>query len=99
MPKANCWEAKRCGREPGGANAAELGVCPAATVTALHGVHGGKNGGRACWVLAGTLCGGSLQGSFATKLGACQGCEFYQTVRAEEGSAIIPSADLLKRTA
>jgi hypothetical protein len=47
--KMNCWQVKKCGREPGGGNEAQLGVCPAATETALQGVNGGKNGGRACW--------------------------------------------------
>lgn len=99
MARTNCWEAKRCGREPGGAKAGEMGVCPAATAAGYDGIHGGKNAGRACWVMAGTLCGGTVQGSFATKLGACQACDFYQTVRQEEGSAIIPPAELLKRSA
>lgn len=94
---ANCWEVKRCGREPGGARARELGVCPAATTTSLHGVHGGKNGGRACWVLTGTLCGGKVQGSFAAKTGACLGCEHYQEVRRSEGAALLPPAKLLSK--
>jgi len=24
----NCWEFKKCGREPGGEKASELGICP-----------------------------------------------------------------------
>jgi hypothetical protein len=70
--KANCWEVKKCGREAGGKNARELGICPATTDTRLHGVHEGKNAGRACWILAGTLCGGKLQGSFGEKFKNCQ---------------------------
>jgi len=31
--KKNCWEFMKCGREPGGVNAIELGVCRAATET------------------------------------------------------------------
>ena len=31
MSLINCWEVKKCGREPGGAKVAELGVCPAST--------------------------------------------------------------------
>jgi len=27
--KLNCWEFKKCGRQPGGPKVAELGVCPA----------------------------------------------------------------------
>ena len=42
----NCWEAKKCGREPHGSNVNELGVCPAAVDTASDGLNGGKNGGR-----------------------------------------------------
>lgn len=94
---ANCWEVKRCGREPGGARAQELGVCPATTTTSLNGVHGGKNGGRACWVLTGTLCGGKVQGSFAAKTSACLACEHYQEVRRSAGPALLPAAKLLAK--
>jgi hypothetical protein len=31
----------KCGREPGGPNASESGVCPAATQTHLDGINGG----------------------------------------------------------
>ncbi len=64
----NCWEAKSCGREAGGAKSAELGVCPAYT----------KNAGQACWVVAGTFCGGEVQGTFAEKEHNCMRCDFYQ---------------------
>jgi hypothetical protein len=60
--KLNCWEFKKCGREAGGAKAKELGVCPATEDEKLNTVHGGKNAGRSCWVLAGTMCGGKVQG-------------------------------------
>jgi len=29
MKNNNCWEYKKCGREPGGIKVHELGVCPA----------------------------------------------------------------------
>ncbi len=64
MKKKNCWEYKRCGREPGGVKVHELGECKAATEEKLDGVHDGENGGRACWVIAGTMCGGKVQGQF-----------------------------------
>jgi hypothetical protein len=85
--RLNCWQVKKCGREPGGTKVAELGVCPAAAEAALHGTNGGKNGGCACWAIAGTLCGGKTQGSYAAKMTNCAACEFYQAVKAEEGSA------------
>ena len=84
--KKNCWEAMQCGREPGGENVAALGVCPARTEARLDGIHGGWNGGRACWVIAGTLCGGVVQGTFALKFGACEQCDFYRSVQEEEKS-------------
>ncbi len=97
MGKQNCWEFKKCGREPGGAKAEELGVCPAAVDDKCDGVHHGKNGGRACWVLAGTLCGGKVQGVFATKMHNCMQCEFYDVVKAEEGDEFMLSSELLKK--
>ncbi len=84
----NCWEYKKCGREPGGKKAGELGVCPAATNADLDGVHGGKNGGRSCWVVAGSLCGGTIQGSYAQKLSNCWKCEFMNAVKKEEEQSV-----------
>ena len=97
MAKLNCWEFKNCGRQPGGAKAAELGVCPAAIETRANGCNCGQNGGRACWVLTGTLCGGLVQGSFAQKLGNCLKCEFYELVASEEGPNHESSKDILAR--
>ena len=74
--KVNCWEYKKCGRQPGGPRAMELGVCPAATDTKADGMNGGCNGGRMCWALTGTMCGGQVQGTFAQKLTNCMDCEF-----------------------
>ena len=82
--KLNCWEFKKCGRQPGGPKAAGLGICPAAVEPALHGAHEGKNAGRACWVVAGSLCGGKIQGTYAQKLTNCWRCEFMNLVKQEE---------------
>ncbi|MGD0897415.1 MAG: PAS domain S-box protein [Thermoguttaceae bacterium] len=35
-----------------------------------------------CWQVAGTFCGGTVQGSFAQKLGDCSLCEVYRRARA-----------------
>lgn len=93
--KRNCWEVMKCGREPGGENADELGVCPAAVFDRLDGAHGGKNAGRVCWVVAGTMCGGEVHGSFAIKCQDCRKCEFYQAVREEEGEDFLITIDLI----
>ncbi|MBI5445121.1 MAG: hypothetical protein HY900_28410 [Deltaproteobacteria bacterium] len=81
----NCWEMKKCGREPAGAKTKELGVCPAATDASSNGVNGGKNAGRICWAVSGTLCGGKVQGSFAQKRLSCMSCEFFAHVKETEG--------------
>ncbi len=82
--KANCWEFMKCGRQPGGNRSSILGVCPAATEKKLDGTHNGTNAGRACWVVAGTLCKGEVQGIFAKKFHECAQCGFYVQVRQEE---------------
>lgn len=87
----------KCGREPGGKNANELGVCPVATDKRLDDVHSGKNAGRACWVIAGTFCEGKVQGTFAKKYKDCTLCEFYKQVRAEEGADYQMALVLLKK--
>jgi hypothetical protein len=82
--KLNCWEFKKCGREPGGSKERELGTCPVTVHGELDGAHEGKNAGRACWVVAGSLCGGKIQGTYAQKLNNCWRCEFMNLVRQEE---------------
>ena len=64
----NCWEFKKCGREKGGTNSNELGVCPAY-----------PDKGDNCARIAGTLCGGKIQGTFAMKLVDCMKCNFFNS--------------------
>lgn len=95
--KKNCWEFMSCGREPNGKNQHDLGVCPAAVDSRLHGIHEGYNSGRACWVLTGTFCKGSVQGTFAKKFHTCAACDFYQAVRKEESPKFVLTPILLKK--
>jgi hypothetical protein len=67
-PVMNCWEFKECGREEGGDKARVLGICPAYA----------RRAGEACWFIAGTFCGGKVQGTSAQKLGTCVFCDFFQ---------------------
>jgi hypothetical protein len=76
MTRMTCWEFQECGRELGGKKANELGTCPASTRSKLNGINDGKNAGRSCWALAGTTCGGEIQGTYAQKLGSCLNCDF-----------------------
>jgi hypothetical protein len=96
MSRKNCWEYKKCGRERGGANVDELGVCPATVEDRLDGTHGGKNGGRACWVVAGSMCGGKVQGTFAQKYGNCVLCDFFKSVEEDEGNNFSSCIELLE---
>ena len=64
--KVPCWELKNCQRQHGGKKEAEFGMC----ITYPWG-------GWHCWALAGTLCGGMVQGSSAQKEGNCQMCQHY----------------------
>ena len=101
MGEMNCWEFKKCGREPGGEKEAELGVCLAVTDPRLNGLHGGKNAGRACWALAGTLCGGEVQGTYAAKEENCLKCDFYKEVRDRAGnnfSGVLSIFEKLKKS-
>lgn len=86
MSKLNCWEIKKCGREAGGVKSGELGVCSAATDSSSNGANSGKNGGRICWAIAGTFCGGKVQGDFAQKQVSCMACEVFKQIKHEEGA-------------
>jgi len=77
----NCWEMIGCGREIGGEKVEELGICPAAEMGMGH----------SCWAIAGTLCGGEVQGTQADKLGTCQICQVfnrYERLRGLNGKEI-----------
>ncbi len=86
----NCWDILNCGKEPGGERALELGVCPAATDVSSNGMNNGINAGRYCWKVAGTFCGGEVQGNWADKMTNCQNCAVYMRVTRDEGASFIP---------
>ncbi|MFH2141207.1 MAG: two-CW domain-containing protein [Bacteroidota bacterium] len=85
MGRKNCWEVLKCGREQGGEKAEELGVCPVCFTNDFDGLNNGINGGRICWMIAGTYCNGNVTGTFAHKLMDCLSCEFLIQVNDEEG--------------
>ena len=93
--KENCWEFKKCGREPNGNKVAEYGVCPASTEERLDGKNSGKNSGRACWVVTGTFCEGEIQGSHSDKETNCLECDFFWKVRDEEGDSYSSPMELI----
>ncbi|MDD5066384.1 MAG: hypothetical protein PHF84_05000 [bacterium] len=88
MAKLNCWESKKCGRET---------ECPAARGTGLDGMNSGRNGGRCCWAITGTLRDGQAQGSFAVKLAVCITCDFFKLIRSEEAGNYQDSKKILEK--
>lgn len=82
----SCWEVMGCGREPDGAKAQTHGVCPSAIAWDQTGLNRGEAGGRACWLVSGSLARGRFAGT-CTVMGpdGCLGCSFFHAVRLEEG--------------
>jgi hypothetical protein len=97
LEKPNCWEFMECGREPGGTKAEQFGVCPAATETRTGGINGGKNGGRACWAIAGSFAGKIVPCPFVMKDQGCLDCAFYKQVVREEGKDFVIGTEILIR--
>ncbi len=64
-----CWDYILCGREKGGKNAHELGVCPAYLQ---------KDSEEYCWEIAGTFCKGKIQGTQAQKKQSCMTCDYLK---------------------
>jgi len=74
----NCWEMKSCGRQAGGIKVAQLGECVASKLKL----------GRSCWAIAGTLCGGIVQGTVAQKEKNCMGCDVYRDYNRMSGKRL-----------
>lgn len=74
-----CWEYNQCGREKGGGKAKAKGICPA-----------WPDHGRRCAHIAGTLCGGKVQGESVMKLLSCMRCEFYRSEHYEKSCSGTP---------
>ena len=72
----NCWEFMRCGREAGGRNVEQLGVCPAFP-------HDGKR----CADVVGTFCD-LVQALNASKHSDCQECPFYNSMHFDKTAGI-----------
>ena len=66
----NCWEFMKCGRDKG-ALALESYDMRSCHVYPFYG--------KKCATVAGTLCGGKVQGSYAMKIFDCAKCDFYNS--------------------
>jgi two-component system NtrC family sensor kinase len=65
LQRVPCWEYMQCGRDVND----EI-KCPAY-----------PHFGQVCWAVAGTLCAGKVQGTFAQKIDDCRNCRFYKRVK------------------
>lgn len=83
--KSNCWDIARCGRQPGGENVGQDGVCKVSTNEYYDGTNGGINAGRCCWRVSGTLFGGDGKCQMLNSISSCNECEVYAIVLHEEG--------------
>ena len=63
----NCWEFMKCGREQGGKNVEQFGVCPAF-----------PDNGNCCAKVEGTFCDLVLE-LLKSKCTDCQNCIFYKS--------------------
>lgn len=87
--KINCWEVMKCGKTGLGIRGRFQEICPARLEARLDGIHGGRNGGRACWVIENTLCGGKRPETTEVKRAGCASCKFFLQVHAEERRDLI----------
>lgn len=82
--RSNCCEVKKCGRIPDRNKVDSMGACPAY-----------PDHGRDCWTVAGTFCGGNVQGSAAQKLLSCVECDFYKHVRGNQQDSKVAAAQAI----
>lgn len=94
--KRNCWDYYQCGRTIKGDGKKEHDVCPAYYEKKLNGVHNGKNGGRACWVVTGTQCRERIKRLAIPQFLMCKLCDFKKTVISEEKKNFIVSDNFMK---
>ena len=83
--KLNCWEFTKCELEPGGKKAESFTVCPAALASEYDGTNSGKNAGRYCWKVNGTLCEKNFRENRFAKFIHCINCDFFKLVQKQEG--------------
>ena len=63
----NCWEFMKCGREEGGKNVEQFGICPAF-----------PDNGNSCAKVKGTFCDLVLE-LLELKFTGCENCIFYNS--------------------
>jgi hypothetical protein len=91
-PKINCWEFMGCSGLQMSRRVLPFKrsvVCPAALENTFDGLYGGKNAGRACWMVSNTQCNGTVQKTFEQKCKTCLSCDFYRLTMEDEEDTFI----------
>jgi len=70
--------------------------CPVPSNANYNGINGGKNGGRVCWIILGTLCNENQQLVGTRQLEGCADCDFYRAVKEEEGKDLCLRLDTIQ---
>lgn len=89
MEKLNCWEFLKCGCEPNGKNIDTIGLCPVTIHVKYNGINNGKNAGRMCWAVTGTLCKEIVACKISDTLEQCINCDFLKYVHEQEDRQFI----------
>jgi hypothetical protein len=76
----NCWQFKKCGREPGGRNISKYGVCSVPLDIVADGINNGENGGRTCWTLREAACQKIMLACSVNEIRECIQCDFYDLI-------------------
>lgn len=87
--KKNCWEFMGCGDK--------AKSCSAFLDQRFDGINHGKNGGRVCWAVAGTLCRESKTKDILVKYDDCIDCEFFSYVHQGEDKKFTIFEEVYKR--
>jgi len=75
----------KCGKEEHGEKLNGSGPCPVSVESSAHGLNGGVNGGRICWVITDILHQCDVSCSHVHHKSSCFSCEFRYKVTTEEG--------------
>ncbi|MCI5148900.1 MAG: hypothetical protein D3916_05850 [Candidatus Electrothrix sp. MAN1_4] len=75
--KIDCWEFKKCGREPGGKNIEKYGLCSLVVSLEDNKINNKRNGERLCWSLRESACEGIMRECCVNEIKECRQCTFY----------------------
>lgn len=83
--KMNCWEYFKCGKDVQSKQEDETKkVCNVSITQNINHVNSGRNAGRICWDITGSLCDTFEKGDMIYKEKKCETCEFKALVEKEE---------------